>query len=165
MSDNPPRIARGTILPDFELFTQGSSKPVSLWDYKQKRNVVLAILHAGCSSCTEYIAMLRQSERLLGSCNAVTLVVLPAFLKEVPAAPASPQVLLLADPDNTMRGKLAIQPGDVALAIADQWGEVYAAHVAADASQLPGAQAIHEWLTLIEIQCPECFPPERLPSG
>lgn len=165
MSDYPPQVRRGTILPDFELFTQGSSKPVSLWDYKQKRNVVLAVLHAACTNCSEYVEMLQESGRLLASSNAVTLAVFPATLEELPAPPAIPQILFLADPENTIRVKLAIQPGEVAVFIADQWGEVYAAYIAADAVKLPGAQAIHEWLTLIEIQCPECFPPERLPAG
>jgi peroxiredoxin len=165
MSDYPPQLRRGTILPDFELFTQGSSRPISLWDYKQKRNVVLAVLHAGCSKCSEYVEMLQQSERLFGSSNAVTLVVFPGSLTELPAAPATPQILFLADPEDTIRKKLTIQPNEVAIFIADQWGEVYAEHIAADAVELPGAQAIHEWLTLIEIQCPECFPPERLPAG
>jgi peroxiredoxin len=159
MSDNTPQVRRGTILPDFELFTQHRSKPVSLWDYKQKRNVVLAVLHTGCANCSEYVKMLQQSERLIASSNAVTLVVLAVSLEELPAAHAAQQTLVLADPEDTLRANLAIQPGEVGLFIADQWGEVYFAHVAADAGQLPGAQAIHEWLTLIEIQCPECFPP------
>jgi hypothetical protein len=48
--------------------------------------------------------------------------------------------------------------------IADRWGALFMKTVGSDAERLPGDSEIRGWLSFIEIQCPECFPPEPWPG-
>ena len=47
----------------------------------------------------------------------------------------------------------ALRPG---VLIADRWGEVYFSVEARDASDLPGADELLDWLRYVQHECPEC---------
>ena len=42
------------------------------------------------------------------------------------------------------------------LLVVDRYGQVYAVHDAADADQLPDAEALAEWFRFLATACPEC---------
>jgi hypothetical protein len=43
-----------------------------------------------------------------------------------------------------------------AVLVADKWGEIHYAHVAATIAEMPDAEALLDWLTYVRVQCPEC---------
>jgi hypothetical protein len=45
--------------------------------------------------------------------------------------------------------------------IADCWAEVFFICRTVDGDSAPGIEDVLEWLTVVNYQCPECFPPER----
>jgi peroxiredoxin len=71
---------------------------------------------------------------------------------------------LLSDIGGKVFGAYLGQTGSglpkTAVFIADRYGALYASTTAVDADELPSAREIRDWLWFIEIQCPECFPPE-----
>jgi peroxiredoxin len=71
---------------------------------------------------------------------------------------------LLSDIDGKVFGAYLGQVGSglpkTAVFIADRYGALYTSTIAADAGELPSEREIRDWLWFIEIQCPECFPPE-----
>lgn len=60
----------------------------------------------------------------------------------------------LSDPT----GRVVAQQGLAlpSLVIADRWGEIWAAWLGGATHQFPSEQDILQWLSFIEIQCPEC---------
>ena len=40
--------------------------------------------------------------------------------------------------------------------VADRWGEIYNVQAAAQASDLPTADDLSEWVRYVQVQCPEC---------
>lgn len=57
-------------------------------------------------------------------------------------------------------GRLVVAPSDGTAAhrllIVDRYGQVYAIHDAADAAELPDADALEEWFRFLATACPEC---------
>jgi hypothetical protein len=43
-----------------------------------------------------------------------------------------------------------------AVIVADRWGEIVYVAVSSDAGGLPPAEALADWLTYVQHQCPEC---------
>ena len=54
----------------------------------------------------------------------------------------------------------AFATGDVALYVADEWGELYHTTDGSSTHDLPGADELVEWARFVAIQCPECEGPE-----
>lgn len=46
------------------------------------------------------------------------------------------------------------------ICVTDRWLEIYAVWYARAQQELPEPKELLEWLEFINIQCPECFPPE-----
>lgn len=63
---------------------------------------------------------------------------------------------VLVDVDGALRRRWRIPAADAAVIIADRWGEVYAAMTGSDPGELPGPDAVDEWLRFLSTQCPEC---------
>lgn len=57
-------------------------------------------------------------------------------------------------------GRLVVAPTDGKathrLLVIDRYGQVYAVHDAADAADLPDADALEEWFRFLATACPEC---------
>lgn len=141
------------------LFTlpDAAGRPVQLWQYLQRSNVVLFFHHgAECASCR---ALLREIAAHLDAYRQEEAVVL-AISPEQPAAneqlaaQLGHSFPLLSDP----AGRVIAQEGfdTPSLIIADRWGEIWAAWVGEDDHRLPSEQAMLQWLVFIEAQCPEC---------
>ena len=164
-SSGAPR--RGELLPQFTL-PDTSGHAVRLWDFKQRRPVVLVFMHGpGCAACRQALAALAARQADLEELHAAVLVIAPGTaeslgqLRHELALPFT----LLADPDGAVAARYlppATGAGTaraVALYVADRYGACGLAATAADAPALPGADAIlTELLPLGEDTC-ECLVP------
>ena len=139
-----------------------AGETVRAWDYKQKKNLVIAFLHAGCPRCAGFLERLAARATELTEREALALIVFP----EPPALASGPrpaQVILAADmggrSQRTYLGEDAFGPAGqqrVGVFVADRYGELYAQWVAREEDGLPGASEVLEWLGQIQVACEEC---------
>ena len=54
---------------------------VQAWDYKQKRSLLIAFLHAECTECEAFFGRVVREAARLAELEATALVVLPAILR------------------------------------------------------------------------------------
>ena len=143
---------------------------VRAWDYKQKKALLIAFLHAECSRCARFIKQLRERAAELAEREAVALVV----LSEVPPAaltdnlPAN--IILAADmsgqAQHAFLGEEVFGPAGqqrVGVFVADRYGELFAQWVGGDGA-LPGVHETLSWLAQIQIACEECGAPHWSPD-
>jgi|SRR5215469_4649929 len=141
-------------------------RTVRAWDFKQKKNLVIAFLDAGCEVCEEFLRALAQRSDDLGEKEAV---VLAAFLEPVRFGLADgmpPEIILGADVSGRSIQRFL---GDGAIAsrsrggrgvfVADRWGELSACWIAQQ-HEFPSLGEILANLEHIRIACEECFMPE-----
>jgi len=132
-------------------------------DYRQKKNLVVAFLHAGCPRCESYLENLAARAAELAEREAVAVVVTaespPAGLQERLPAP----ILVAADMSGRSQraylGQEAFGPAGqelVGVFVADRYGELYAQWVAREEDGLPGAGQVLDWLGQIQLACEEC---------
>lgn len=139
-----------------------SGQTVRAWDFKQKKNLVTAFLHAGCRRCEGFVEKLVARAAELAEREAVALVVFP----EPPALAigALPsQIIVAADVSGRSQcaylGEDAFGPAGlerVGVFVADRYGELYAQWVGREEGALPGIGEILSWLSQIELACEEC---------
>ena len=78
----------GYALPTFSLEDAGGST-LRLWDYKQRRPVLLAFVHAtDCACCHLWLRSLTENKALLDELRVVTLVVVPEPVGQLDALQA-----------------------------------------------------------------------------
>src|SRR2546427_7325872 len=70
---------------------------VRAWDYKQKKNLVIAFLHAGCRRCEDFLNKLSTRAAELAEREAVALVVFAEAPQAMLSENLPAQVLLAAD--------------------------------------------------------------------
>ncbi len=146
---------------------------VRAWDFKQKKSLAIVFLRnedvalGGAAAATNHLpAELAARADELRRLEAVALVILPA---PVPAslAPRFPEEVVVAA-DVTGQSQRAFLGEDafgtaglahVGAFVADRYGELVAQWVARDASALPGADVLFEWLSQVQIACEECGAP------
>ncbi|HEX2714709.1 MAG TPA: hypothetical protein VHM88_21160 [Candidatus Acidoferrales bacterium] len=133
---------------------------VRAWQFKQKKNLVIAFLHAGCRRCEGFVEKLVAHAAELAESEAVALVVFP----EPPAIGSLPaQIIVAADMSGRSQraylGEDAFGPAGlerVGVFVADRYGELYAQWVGREEGALPGIGEILSWLSQIELACEEC---------
>jgi len=148
----PPLTARTT-----------DGRAVRAGDFKQKKNLVIAFLHAGCAGCEEFLSMLATHAEDLLEREAVALLI----FSETPASrlvehlPA--QILVATDmtgrSQRSFLGKDAFDsPGQhmTGVFVTDRYGELYAQWAGADDTGLAGLGEILDWLAQIQVACEEC---------
>jgi len=139
-------------------------RSVRAWDYKQKKNLVIAFLDAGCAPCGEFLRRVAAGAAELRARDALALFV---FLEPPPAATADalpPEVVVGADISG--RAQKAYLGGDDlpdganrrGVFVADRYGELCAAWTPRD-HEFPGVAEILRWLDHLAIACEECSPP------
>jgi peroxiredoxin len=147
------------LLPPLTLRTTGGSV-VRAWDYRQKKNLVIAFLHAGCARCEEYAGRLEDGAAELAERNAVALVVLPEAASGTFAKALPPAILLGAELSGRAAraylGEEASGLERVGVFVADRYGELFAQWVAASEEGLPVFAELRQRLTQIEIDCEGC---------
>ncbi len=131
--------------------------------YKQKRNLVLAFLHAHCSRCEDFLRRLAARAAELAEQEAAALV----LYSELPAGSLSqnlpPHLVLTTDltgrSPRVYLGQEAFGPAGqqrLGVFVTDRYGELFAQWVGSDEDALPGTEDVVSWLRRIEVACEEC---------
>jgi hypothetical protein len=132
---------------------------VRAWDYKQKRNLVIAFLHANCACCDAWLAQLGATVADLTEREAVVLII----YAEIP--PRAAQVLpapLIAASDVTGHSQGAFLGPDafssaglgrVGVFVTDRYGELRDQWITRDGEGLPAPSEILSSLWQIQIIC------------
>ena len=138
---------------------------VHAWDFKQKRNLVIAFLDAGCSNCNAFVELLMRYSAALREMEAVALLVFPETSMPLLNAPSSPLVITGFDRDG--RGSRAFlgegceSPGGRVhrgVFVTDRYGELSVQWIIGE-HKFPGIDEILSALNLVEIACEECSVP------
>ena len=136
---------------------------VQAWDYKQKKNLLIAFLHAGCRRCEEFLARLSERAADLAERGAVALAIFAESPSAALAESLAAQVVIAADVSGRSQraylGADAFGPAGqklVGVFVTDRYGELYAQWVAASEDGLPGLEDVLGWLGQIQVTCEEC---------
>lgn len=152
--------ASGRFLQSFALPAR-DGREVRPRDFRQRTNLVLYFFHgAGCLACRDLLADLGAHAAELRASSAKVLAISAAREEAAPSSTAEfgPDIVVLDDPGHAAAAAQDVEPP--AVVVADRFGEIWAAWEGDGQHRLPNAQDIIEWLEFIEIQCPECHPPE-----
>jgi peroxiredoxin len=152
------------LVPPLTLHTP-DGRNVHAWDFKQKKNLAIAFLDAGCAPCEDFLRRLAAQAVHLRASEAV---VLAAFLE--PPAPGFSDLHpaeIIAGSDVPGRAARAFL-GDDALSsrglerrgvfVADRYGELYAQWIV-PAHEFPAIDEIFTWLDHAGIACDGCGTP------
>lgn len=155
---------RGEIFPAFTL--PGMDRiPVTLEGYRARANLVL--IFAGDELGRSPLArLLEELVARTGTLEAeLTQVVVVAASRPAEDFPRGqgPLLLVLDEAARVHRQVGATDPDGKpapAVFVTDRFREIFAAYLPGHGPALPSAQEIIEWLVFINLQCPECSPPE-----
>ncbi len=164
-------ITAGDLIPSFSLPGVNVSGNIGPWDYKQHKNLVLIFFHdRECTPCRRLLHELAENSEEYRQLNAEILAVACTDLQELSKLQSEldlpfpllsdPSAAVFASYEEWTKGSHPV----FGVFIADRWGALFTKTVGSDAEQLPGDSEIRDWLSFIEIQCPECFPPEPWPG-
>ena len=129
-----------------------------MWDYKQKKSLLIAFLHADCPLCQAFAARLVSRSAEFAERESVALLI----SLEPPRwdVQATTQVVLASDTNGRAAqeylGANAFGPmglARVGLFITDRYGELYAQWEARDADGLPAIAESFKWLTHTQLGC------------
>jgi hypothetical protein len=140
-----------------------TGRTICAWDYKQKKNLVIAFLDASSPVCEGFLQQLAAEVTRLAELDAQALVI---FSEPPPAALSGSmpkEILLVAE----MSGRSArVYLGDESLApagqtrwgifVSDRYGELHAQWLPGNNAAFPAVEEILDWLWRIEITCEEC---------
>src|SRR5712692_8848840 len=122
-----------------------AGKTLRAWDYKQKRSLVIAFLHAGCRCCEGFV------EKLAARAAELRVENLPAQVVVAADMSGRSQRAYLGDDAFGQAGQERL-----GVFVADRYGELYAQWVAREEGGLPGVGEVLEWLGQIQVACEEC---------
>lgn len=144
---------------------------VRAWDFKQKKNLVIAFLDAGCDVCEGFLKTLAQRSSDLKEKEAVVLAV---FLEPTPIGLTHgmpPEIILGSDVSGRSIRRFL---GDGAIAprsregrgvfVTDRYGELSALWIVQQ-HEFPAVSEIFASLERISIACEECFMPHWPADG
>ena len=156
--------ATGRLFPDAVLAT-ADGQPLSLERYRPRWNLVVLMLGAGplaapAARLLEQLAVARAEVEAEDGQIVVVAADMPARWHD-PWPYAFP---LAFDVDATLHRRVGAVDSagrpDVALYVTDRFREIFAVLRPRDARWPASARDVIEWLTFVNIQCPECNPPE-----
>jgi peroxiredoxin len=162
-SAHGPRV--GQPLPLFTL-PNSCGRQVRLWDFKQRRPVVLLFMHGGhCTHCLQVVRKLGERREDLAEQRAAVLIIAPDSLErlaELRAALALP-FTLLSDADGAVAARYVGSDAHgvtlCGIVVADRYGECGLAATAAEASDLPGVDSVLAVLTHADENSCSCLVP------
>ena len=165
------KIKVGGLIPSFSLPAVNVRGNVSPWDYKQHKNLVLILIRdPGCESCLRLLRELAARYEEYRQLNAEILIILSGDLEQLSKLQNELKLPfpLLCDSDAVVLDSYA-EKGTSArpefgVLITDRWGALFSKTISSEMKNLPAEGEIRDWLSFIEIQCPECFPPEPWPG-
>ncbi len=160
LSEGVPR--KGELMGDFVLpSAQGES--VQLSKYRGRKNLVLAL---AARQARELLQALGHRRPQLEQEQAQVLAIVAgpsaeALKLQTNAAVPCP---ILVDAYKKIHGRLGALDragGPLpTLYVTDRFGEVFAAFHRVKGDELPDADGVLDWLSFVNRQCEECFPPE-----
>lgn len=125
-----------------------------LWDYKQRRNLLLLFADEEASGYLQDIAAHYDTYRELETEVLVVLALDVERAQPLYVGGTLPFLLLL-DPAGVVR-KTYLGDKPVGLVVIDRFGIIYAVYAALRSEHLPSQAEVVSWLRYIELQCPEC---------
>lgn len=155
---------KGRRFPDLEL-TMASGRCVHLSDYRGRSNLVLVFAGHQAATAELLSEMAKSYEQLKGQeAEIIAVAQCPKHecgrIEQQLKLPFS----VFSDEDGHIHREVGAsdQLGHASAAayVTDRYGEVFALYRTRDGQALPGATEILNWLEFINIQCPECEPPE-----
>jgi hypothetical protein len=140
-------------------------RSVSAWDFKQRRNRVIAVLRADSPKSWDFLKQLVAHAADWKEKEAVGLVVFQKVpLTGLPAA-LPPEIIAGTDDTGSSiaryLGEQALGGNDIerqGVFVADRYGELYAKWIVEKDGELPAVSEILKALEQIEIACEECQP-------
>jgi hypothetical protein len=158
-------LALRQLIPPLTAHTP-DGRTIRAWDFKQKKNLVIAFLHAGCARCEDFLKTLVAGAKDFAEQEAVALIVFAEAPSARLAEMLPPQILAAADMSGRSQraflGNDVFAPGgqtSLGVFVTDRFGELYAQWVARSEAELPGAGEILGWLGQIQVACEECGAP------
>ena len=158
-----PKLRLQEVVPHLNL-PSSEGADVNIWDFKQRKNLVLIFHHGrNCPHCRNKLKELAEAYKEIQALEAEILAV--SFdnfedakdLREEDELPFP----LLSDQSGatTERFTFIDESGNQPLPtvfITDRFGALRYQKIAREATDLPSAGEILNWLLLIETECPEC---------
>lgn len=151
-----PKLTVGELMPPFTLpSTRGGN--VSLWDFKELRNLVLVFLPGGdCAECEEFIhSLLDHAASYEEEWSAVLVVVRDtewhanALLEKL-----HPSLPILYD---KIGGVIETYTNCLpAVFVADRFGELLSQWIVGPGGLFPSQKEILDVVELANLECPEC---------
>ena len=154
----------GMLFPDVTLPTP-DGVPVSLGQYRGRRNLVVVLLGAGAPDecAVSLIEELARARAALDDEDAKLLVIRSGDTDQSPIDEL-PSLTVLVDEDGAFHGSMgavdAAGRPSPALYITDLYREIYLAARPEDSTWPENAESVQSWLVFMNIQCPECNVPE-----
>lgn len=145
------------LLPEFELpSTEGSM--VSIDQYLQRRELLIALLHGGdCEDCQRFAQGLAEKGDLRG---AVALAIFDrAPEKSVQASDVHWLIDETGDVSRKLRAVASVPVGAASLLASDRFGVLYAAQPIHGQESGRALEEALGWIDFIQMQCPECGVP------
>lgn len=141
---------------------QTDGRMIRAWDFKQKRNLVIAFLDVGCSICERFLRTVTAHAEEFRQREAVVLLV---FLQQPgPSACGNLPAEIIAGMDvsgssaRRFLGEDALSTPGLArrgVFVTDRYGELYDQWIAEE-HEFPAVQEILSSLDGIELACDEC---------
>lgn len=140
-------------------------RSVSAWDFKQKRNRVIALLRADSPKSWDFVQQLVAHAADWKEKETVGLVVFRNVPRMGLPGALPPEVIAGTDTTGSSiaryLGEEALGPGGLerqGIFVADRYGELYAKWIVEKDDEMPAISEILKALEQIEIACEECEP-------
>jgi hypothetical protein len=170
-----------TLSPNAMLYTRQLIPPLTLhvpdgrtvraWDFKQKKNLVIAFLDVGCAPCEDFVHKLAERGGDLRAKEAVALAVFIEVPPQGLTEALPPEIFAGSDVSGraarAFLGEDALSPtglGRRGIFVTDRYGEL-AGHWLATGHEFPPLGEILACLNQLEIACEECSSPQWPSEG
>ena len=152
-------LATRQLIPPITAHT-AAGRTVRAWDFKQKKNLIIAFLDAGCPATAKFLRELAGQAARMVELETQALIIFselpPASLAEI----SPKEIILAADMSGraarAFLGKDALAYGGPAtwgIFVTDRYGELYAQWSGGASASLPAPGEVFSWLLRIEIAC------------
>jgi peroxiredoxin len=163
MKNFPEKLKLGEVVPYLSLPSSINGN-VSLWDLKQKKNLVIVFHHG--NNCIHCWAMLKElSEAYANFKELETEILAVSFdslekLKDYAKSMKIPFHLLSDETGETTESftytDVRLNAPFPSILVADRFGVLRYQQIAFEAHELIDVKEILSWLLLIQTECPEC---------
>jgi hypothetical protein len=137
-----------------------AGRTIRAWDFKQKKNLIIAFLDAGCPATEIFLRHLAGQAARLTELEAQALVIFPELPRSALAEISPQEIILAADMSGRATraylGKDALSHGGPAtwgIFVTDRYGELFAQWSGGGNASLPAVGEILSWLLRIEMEC------------